>query len=86
MAIRPSLPSRLHQKRNGIVAEAEPFGQWTQRLGVAIRDHPTGADTEVDWYLVDIIECLPNIEIVSFAIKFTPDNIPPTTSSMLNAL
>ncbi|KAI6009510.1 hypothetical protein F5J12DRAFT_891610 [Pisolithus orientalis] len=62
----------------GTVAGAEPLGRWTQRLDVVIRDHLTRADTEADYYLADIIKCLPNIAIVSFAMTFIPGNVLPT--------
>ncbi|KAI5987468.1 hypothetical protein EDD15DRAFT_2372201 [Pisolithus albus] len=67
----------------GTVAGAEPLGQWTQRLDVAIRDNPVRQDVDVQYY-INLFTRLPNLAIFSIRMLDVP---PPTSlSGIFNAL
>ena len=51
----------------GTLVSTRPLGEYTQRLDIAIRDHPENADAEFD-SLATLITCMPYLAIVSFAI------------------
>ncbi|KAH7921162.1 hypothetical protein BV22DRAFT_1049843, partial [Leucogyrophana mollusca] len=46
-----------------------PLGSWTERLDIAMRDQsPTHGELELD-FLAEAIRCMPNLAIVSFAVR-----------------
>ncbi|KIK19543.1 hypothetical protein PISMIDRAFT_623018 [Pisolithus microcarpus 441] len=67
----------------GTIAGAEPLGQWTQRLDVAIRDNPVRRDVDVQ-YCVNLVTCLPNLAI--FSIRMLDVAVPAPLPGILNAL
>ncbi|KAF8071590.1 hypothetical protein FPV67DRAFT_883111 [Lyophyllum atratum] len=59
-----ALRDALNRSRHS--GETCPYGWWTKRLDLAMRDMTTGAVPVT--YICDMIECFPNLSIVNFAI------------------
>ncbi|KAI6012018.1 hypothetical protein EDC04DRAFT_2905061 [Pisolithus marmoratus] len=69
------------------MADAEPLGQWTQRLDVVIRGHRIDHDSEAECHLANVINSFHNVEIASFAMTFSPrDHFSRMPTSILIAL
>ncbi|KAI6111165.1 hypothetical protein F5141DRAFT_1274587 [Pisolithus sp. B1] len=69
----------------GTIAGAEPLGQWTQRLDIAIRDNPVRLDMDSSvQYCANLITCLPNLAIFSIRMLFVV--APAPLPAILNAL
>ncbi|KAI5987478.1 hypothetical protein EDD15DRAFT_2372209 [Pisolithus albus] len=67
----------------GTIEGAEPLGQWTQRLDVAIRDNPVRQDVDVRYY-INLVTRLPNLAI--FSIRMRDVVAPAPLPGILNAL
>ncbi|KAI6164118.1 hypothetical protein EDD17DRAFT_1562106, partial [Pisolithus thermaeus] len=69
----------------GTIAGAEPLGQWTQRLDIAIRDNPVRLDMDSSvQYCANLITCLPSLAIFSIRMLFVV--APAPLPAILNAL
>ncbi|KAI6123169.1 hypothetical protein EDD16DRAFT_1725320 [Pisolithus croceorrhizus] len=67
----------------GTVAGAEPLGQWTQRLDVAVRDRSARPDMDAQ-HCANLVKRLPNLAIVSIRMLFAVAPLP--LFGILNAL
>ncbi|KAH7921249.1 hypothetical protein BV22DRAFT_743290 [Leucogyrophana mollusca] len=63
-----------------------PLGSWTERLDIAMRDQSlTHGDLELD-FLAEAIRCMPNLAIVSFAVRTPQYDHFTLPSSVVDAL
>ncbi|KAH7911909.1 hypothetical protein BJ138DRAFT_859315 [Hygrophoropsis aurantiaca] len=69
-----------------IISGSNPLGWYTERLDVAMRDQDSAhGDAELE-FLAEIIRCMPNLAIVSFAARYPQYGHKEMPSSVMDAL